>query len=410
VNLLDFDTWVLFMPTFPGVVGKDTIFSSMTMDYVYEALVSGTRIVVLGDPTVNVQFYLRPIMSFLFWTGYDFGWNKAGGDTKVLTKAAGQFKLQEYLQRLTRWGYGLKSATRSAAFQYSKMVQEAYASNEDLRLNRLSLAENRNGELISFALTLGRYLRDGRIITEYESILFVPFGQIDPSEALRLVLKETLNISLSQEPPAWATGISAPGQFGVDAVIAEIRGEIEERNAILESRKEERVALRSCLQVLYQIGPSLEDAVKAMLQELGGTVEEPAILGHCDGYLMVSIEGVDYKAVLEIKGALKQQFDMNGFRQVLQWKNDAMLEKDDDYRPVFIGNSDAENPPEARPDPFGAEWKKQTKRAKVTALTTTTLYKAYRALKDQRLDVTKFWMAVFTTDGIFEFNESLFEP
>jgi hypothetical protein len=143
-----------------------------------------------------------------------------------------------------------------------------------------------------------------------------------------------------------------------------------------------------------------------MLRELGGVIEEPATPNHVDGYLTVSIDGVDYKAVLEIKGTRRQTFDMDGFRQVLQWQIDASIDRDDDYRPVFIGNSDANNRLDARPDPFGDEWKRQTKRAGVTALTTTTLYKAYCALKDRKLNWAKFWKAFFATDGIFEFDDA----
>src|ERR1039457_4387305 len=169
---------------------------------------------------------------------------------------------------------------------------------------------------------------------------------------------------------------------------------------------EKRARLRSCLGVLFQIGKPLECAVKAILQHLGGTVEEPLKPGYCDCYLIVSIEGVDYRAVVEIKGASKAQFDMKGFRQLLQWRDEAKLERDEEYRPIFIGNSDIENPPEMRSDPFGNEWKKKTKSFKVAALTTTTLNNAYFALKNGELDTIKFWKAIFNTDGIFELDKS----
>ena len=35
INLHDYDTWVLFLPTFPGRLDKHTLFSLFTIDYVY---------------------------------------------------------------------------------------------------------------------------------------------------------------------------------------------------------------------------------------------------------------------------------------------------------------------------------------------------------------------------------------
>jgi hypothetical protein len=411
VNLHDYDTWVFYMPSFPTRVQRDTLFYLLSVDYTLDALMSGTRILIVGDPRVIAVFPDRSDQPFLHWTGYEFIWESTGGDTIEVTTIFEQFHLQNYLARIMRWKYALKSATKSGAFQYASIVNSFKAAGQGLRLTTIGLARNRIGELISFALRLQIFIErsDGRSSDELESIVFVPFGDLESLEALSLVMKETLDISIAQEPPKWADEMAVPGQSEVDASISEIKDEIAKRAASLELKIDERKKLRNCLEVLYQIGPPLETAVQSLLKELGGAVEQPKEKGHCDCLLKVIVGDLEYRAALEIKGTNKAQFDMKGFKQVLQWKNEAILEHEEEYRGIFIGNSAIETPPDSREDPFGDGWKKQAKLHKVTVLTTRTLYGAYCANKRGELNITKFWKALFETDGVFELDSSLLD-
>src|ERR1035438_4963486 len=69
INLHDYDTWVLFLNTFPTQVQPSTIFHVFSTDYVLKSLISGTRIFVIGDPRFGVRFRST---TFLEWTGYNF--------------------------------------------------------------------------------------------------------------------------------------------------------------------------------------------------------------------------------------------------------------------------------------------------------------------------------------------------
>lgn len=409
VNLHDYDTWVFFMPTFPERVLRETIYDVLDVDYVYEALVSGTRILILGDPRLNVNFTYRHDEPFLHWTGYVFQWKSTGGDTIEVIYGLNNFNLEKYLERITRWNYALRSTEKSGEYSNARIVRVSNGGREKLGLVPISLAVNRNNELISFALRLQVFLDDGRDKEVFGSIVFVPFGQFDPIESLNLILRETLDISISQEPPQWVGESVAPGQPVVDTTICEIKDEISKCAASLNLKIDERKKLRNCLEVLYQMGSPLETAVQSLLKELGGVIEQPKEKGHCDCLLKVIVGDLEYRAALEIKGTNKAQFDMKGFKQVLQWKDEAMLEHEEEYRAIFIGNSAIESPPDGREDPFGDGWKKQAKLHKVTVLTTSTLYDAYCAHKRGALNITKFWKALFETDGVFELDSALID-
>lgn len=387
---------------------RDTIYRLLTIDYVHEALTSGTRILVIGNPRIEANFYDRPTLPFLHWTGYDFTWKSVGGDTKEILPYQERFGLQSYLERISRWEYALISTHPSNAYEYASMVQNAKRLKRVVFMSTLGLAKNRNDELISFALILQSYKENDYGITDqkqFAPIVFIPLGVSDsPEEDLRFILKDTLDISIAQEPPDWILEMEAPGQSARDHRISEIKMEIANHQAQLATEEAARAELRKCLDVLYQIGGPLETAVKNLLRELGGTIEEPPVKGFRDAYLTISIGDELQRAVLEIKGTSKAQFDMKGFKQVLQWRDEAMIDSGEKYRAIFIGNSAIDDPPYERDDPFGDGWIKQTRLHKVTALSTSTLYEAYCAFKTGKLDIVRFWNALFGTDGVVSFH------
>jgi len=408
VNLHDFDTWVFFLPSFPAKVPRDSLYNVLSVDYVYNALATQTRIFVLGDPRSNVAFAdYTPDRPFLGWTGYDFHWEPRGGDTVEIEDEADKFEARGYLQRIGRWNYALVGLRPSDARSYAQYVQAALREKMELGMAQLPLAVNRSGECISFALQLGLYWNDGRLKARHESIVFLPFGELEPAQALDAMLAEILGISIGQRAPRWVDELAAPGQAPIDASIRQTASEIADLEARLESKSHERERVRDCLRVLYQMGAVLEEAVDDMLRTLGADVERPVDRVGCDRYLSVVIEGVKHNAALEIKGTNRAQFDMKGFRQALQWRSEAMLARGEEHRAIFIGNSGIEAPPEKRQDPFGDGWRKQSKLHKVTALTTHTLFMAYCAKVEGTLNVGEFWKALFGTDGVFELEAAL---
>lgn len=122
-----------------------------------EALISGTRIFILGDPRREVHF-ANPLSSrsFLWWTGYDFSWEPVGGDTIKINDNydVSEFNLRNYLGRIERWNYALQNVHESIVFQKASIVRTNKADGIQLYFDCAWLAVNRIGESICFAMTL----------------------------------------------------------------------------------------------------------------------------------------------------------------------------------------------------------------------------------------------------------------
>jgi hypothetical protein len=116
-----------------------------------------------------------------------------------------------------------------------------------------------------------------------------------------------------------------------------------------------------------------------------------------ENLIRVSLEGV-----LEIKGTNSDQFDISGFRQLLEWQHRGIELRHKKYKPIFIGNSAADRPVDKRPVAFSDTWQKSAELASVVAVKTEDLYYAYELKLAGKLDVTKLWDNIFATDGVLE--------
>jgi hypothetical protein len=76
-NLRDYDEWVMHVDSLPQIIAKDSILDALTPTYLYQALLNGLRVYVIGDPRSDLQFEATAKQSkpFLDWTGYRFEWD-----------------------------------------------------------------------------------------------------------------------------------------------------------------------------------------------------------------------------------------------------------------------------------------------------------------------------------------------
>jgi hypothetical protein len=156
------------------------------------------------------------------------------------------------------------------------------------------------------------------------------------------------------------------------------------------------------LKLLYERGKPLEDTVRGILQDLGGRIEAAKEEGKEDGWVTIEFGGETHSGVLEIKGTANNQFDIAGFRQLLEWVNRGMELRHKKYKPIFIGYSAIDLPVEKRPVAFSDTWRKSAELASVVAVKTEDLYHAYKLKTAGNLDIAKFWENLFATNGIFE--------
>jgi hypothetical protein len=233
----------------------------------------------------------------------------------------------------------------------------------------------------------------------------VPTSPGDSEAALRIFIRSVYEVDLGNDTPAWLDAITAPGQAPVDAAIEILTKTMVETETALETKVSEREILRSCLAVLYQSGPALEIAVKNMLTEMGAQITEPIKSGNEDGWITADLDGEILEGVLEIKSVRKASFDIDGLRQVNDWVVSALMETAKRYKGIFIGNHLINKEPSQRSNPFSSQWESRCQMLQIAALSTTTLFKAYRLIKDGQLDPGEFWRRLFQTNGIFKLSD-----
>jgi hypothetical protein len=405
VNLHDYDTWVLYLPTFLKTQHENSIVGLLSVRYVYKALLSGTEIFIIGDPRAEmVKEDIPETVPFLNWTGYEFEWNTSPGDTKTINSDAQWYRVDEYLQRISEWQYALQSYQENIYYQTSALVQQYIAANKTFCLEVNPLAVNRIGQCISFALIPTIYDRSkpfappdkasGRIV------LLSVVVQSTPEDSLYFFLQNSLGISLAKHEPEWACDMVAPDQGPLDHDISSLREKIESLQSHLEVSQGKREEVRKYLRLLYEGGPALEEIVRDTLEVLGAQIELPTESNKEDGWIVVKVGSVTYEGVLEIKSTGKPQFNQQALGQLNEWIGRGKLNRGKIYRGIFIGNSSIELPPEQREKPFSDSWVKSAKLIPITALTGVTLFEAYQRYKNRMLDVAEFWSAIFSTDGV----------
>jgi len=395
VNLHDYDVWVFQVISFRQEVPHKSLFASLNVDYVCEALHRDTQIFVFGDPCFNVRL---PNLNkqFLEWSGYAFDWKRAAGDTidiQLITDSMFD-ELYPYLRGLRRWNYSLRAIYPERSFNESKLGMPKGYGGPGYFFNPVHLAVNRHKEGICSAL---EFRQGGHT---HGAIFLVPENEDSSIPAFHEFLRTTLGIEVQENAPTWVDSIVAPRQAPLDAEISRLQEEIDIARQHLTDAQHERDSIRACLEVLYQSGNALEQSVQTMLESLTGTLIQPPAKGEADRFLSVTFDGEEHKAVLEIKSTKNEQFNIKGLRQVKEWRDNYLMASGEEAKAIFIGNSDITTDPSKRPSPFPDQWVKSAEKFKVACITTPILYHAFELHVAGQLDTERFWKTLFTTDGI----------
>ena len=96
------------------------------------------------------------------------------------------------------------------------------------------------------------------------------------------------------------------------------------------------------------------------------------------------------------------QFNEEGLRQLADWKSRGVLQRDKQYKGIFIGNSAYARPPVERGDPFSSSFRRSAEGNGLVALTTTTLLRELGRVVDEGADPADFWRRLFDTRGVLE--------
>lgn len=399
LNLLDLHPtsceWEAFHTLFNPKAARDVLFNKGT-------------IIIVGDPRFRIPYSSQHgatgQVPFLTWTGINFDWDDQTGDTMDVSQERNHQRYQEYFKRLKSWRYSLAGCNllenRSKAHIYETVCIH-------------SLVTNRYRHQIAFevVLTTGHDVHSGSSfggtrysITASGKFVFLPPISGTTDDALKLVLRDMCGLNICSEEPAWIQPLSAPRQAPIDEQITLVSQEIDSLQVKLSNLYAKRTQSRQYLKLLYEREFVLEPIVWKILSELGANVEEPTENNKEDGWITVNLGGLILEGVLEIKSTKKDHFTEDGRKQVIDWIQRGISQRQKKYKGLFIGNSAVDKPYDQRPSPFPDSWIKAAELSEICAFTTTQLYEAYQKDCIGQLDRDLFWKAMFECNGICKFE------
>lgn len=197
----------------------------------------------------------------------------------------------------------------------------------------------------------------------------------------------------------WAIQLKPPGQAEIEESISQLEADPSRSEEMLARKKQDLAMCRSRVEVLYQVGPPLEIAVKAMLAEMGASIREAPDSGGNYPF-SVDVRGVAREAVLKIKVTDDERFDLEELKQIAGWRLYDGFTQNKFLHCVFVGNSNINTPPDDRVYPFDFEWQKQSRSMDVTAIATSTLYAVYCDTRNDEQLLDYFWWALFDSGGV----------
>jgi hypothetical protein len=375
-----------------------------------------SAIFVLGDPRFQVQADsdgTKQVEPSLTWTGVEFFWDGRPGDTVKCGSQARRGAFKPFADKFVRWGYSLAGCQvhhEGFAKVWDPEVIKQGGGQPKVGLNKI--CENSYGNALVFSVAhaverpgYDRYTSDSkRIVHLSNPIFFLPESKFSEDEVLEFVLRDLCRVDISAHEPEWVTDFVAPGQQEVDREIANlnnrIRKLIEERDCMAE----ERTNVREPLQLLYETGSALEEAVCSVLEALGAEVERPEDRTKEDGWVTVQVGDKTFDGVLEVEGVRSKHFSLDGLRQITDWRDRGMMLREKTYHGVFVGNSSIEDPPRRRVWPFNKNWVEQAEMRGYAAIRTEDLYILYLLDRTDRLDRDVFWRELFSTKGPFDMS------
>jgi hypothetical protein len=367
-------------------------------------LLAGGEVVVIGRPDLLVwaeSYHGSHWSSLPHWTGLRLEWDEHAGDVLEQLDPTGPFA--SYTRQVKRYQYSLSRAELADepqggdgwfGFESAPKPRRAFSA-----VNSRALMRTRHDTLIA----------SEHILTPEPTAEPVKVGRLTilpplPGPAMTsvtVVLREVYRLPISTPDAPWLADVTAPGEKAINARIAEIQAEIQQRESAIRDLESARTEARRALAVLVQGDAELEASVWSVLRRLGAEVTEPGESDKEDGWLTVRLPDVTLEGVLEIKGTQRTTFDESGLKQLIQWK-ELGQRRGKHYKGIFIGNSAPGAAPNERPDPFGSGFRRSASEFGLVAVRTATLVDELIRRIDEGEDKAAFWRTLFTTNGVYE--------
>lgn len=337
---------------------------------------SETFIVIIGNPSTKLEQY-----SVIDRLGISLIMTPAHG-ANLVVKCESQHPFHDYAKQIKNYSYAFRNNPRMCIENY---YEPPLLSVEPL----LSI---KVGD--SVAARFG-----GPSFSELYLLPVLPTG-------VQHSVKQILGILANDEDnevvePKWASDIVVAGQKEIDSKLNDVEcsiSELKERKTIILN---ERAKVRQSIEMLYKTGKPLEDSIKTTLRNIGITVIEPPT-GEGREF---TFEFKNQKFVVEVKSTEHQFFDKKGLRQVVEWQNDVLIEKGENYKPVLITSNEVTKPSNDRSDDFlPPNLLKFAQERQIAVISVLTLFEMVNKIKSGDSKIDEFVKILSGTNGIIKRN------
>ena len=235
-----------------------------------------------------------------------------------------------------------------------------------------------------------------------EIVLLPLLQNIDPRQAVALVLQDLTGFVAHEQAPNWAGNLSVPHVDEIDKEISIQRKKISEKFDEVRKLGTKRLALEEYKRLLFASGVDLQEVVKRALEDLGGKVT-PARYGQ-EEYIL-EFDGQEY--LIEVKG-VKKSISLGDLRQL----TDYLLKYEEDTgkssKGILFGNAWRNDPPQERGTKEKPEFPdnvmRRAKDLQIALVSSTAFFVAFCAfLNDQALG-SQILRQMTTSVGVVDFT------
>jgi len=271
---------------------------------------------------------------------------------------------------------------------YLKMTDTcwmAYFENIDrLNLQIQKLALNDAGKPIAMHISIDK-----------GSIVFLPISErANAGDIIVDCAVRSLKKTRERPPPSWMKDIKIPKEDAFQKslqTLAENISELQTEYQAAITKFEEETLVKK---LLYEKDELLEESVRKAFEELGFTLTRK----DDKDWIASSDAG---EAILEVTGS-DGSIDIDKLRQLLNYLIDDYTESGVERKAILVGNHFANDPPDARGEPFTRKVLEESKVNSICLLPTVELFKIICYLREGRMKADELRKKIVDTIGIFK--------
>lgn len=405
LNLRDYDGVVFDLDTYNSL---DTLSDPkkleseiITPKVVYDILkTSPSFLIVIGDPSTIIRRE-----SFLGALGFTGKQISGSGTSHSLTEVGTKSIFKEYLGEVRRYGYSYERNFGTSAEVKERVTIGKFDSFTTLPV---PLMATKSGYYTAFMIQ-GKAWEKGYNNQEYDKYyifesmpVFLPSHPKGSRYAIDMLLRLQSDSEAANDSPSWIEDISVYGQKDLDD---QILAKQEVINELINGRDDlstQRDTLRKILELLYLSEKPLESALKKAFTDYGYIVGEPESSNHVEFYL--SDGSLEF--VVEVKSTMKEHFNKEGLRQVVEWKDNEALESGKEFKPLLILSNQYTKPiAERNEDVLDENLIAFAQSRNIAIITVPILYNALQLISEDKITKDNLLSTLFRFSGLIKLED-----